>query len=111
MGFELYNLHAEMNGTGFPLSYLFVENNGQCKGGIRTGILQRFLTIFRNRGLNPTFFLTDKDFAQINAARFTWPHSKIQLCKWHIKRAVFIRLSSTVKPRYTEGILAPPFSK
>jgi len=94
MGFELYNLHAEMNGTGFPLSYLFVENNGQCKGGIRTGILQRFLTIFRNRGLNPTFFLTDKDFAQINAARFTWPHSKIQLCKWHIKRAVFIRLSS-----------------
>ena len=77
MGFELYNLHAEMNGTGFPLSYLFVENNGQCKGGIRTGILQKFLTIFRNRGLNPTFFLTDKDFAQINAARFTWPHSKI----------------------------------
>ena len=77
MGFELYNLHAEMNGTGFPLSYLFVENNGQCKGGIRTGILQRFLTIFVIEGLNPTFFLTDEDFAQMNAARFTWPHSKI----------------------------------
>ena len=40
------------------------------------------------------FFLTDKDFAQINAARFTWPRSKIQLCKWHIKRAIFTRLSS-----------------
>jgi len=37
----------------------------------------------------------DKDFTQINAAaHFVWPHSKIQLCKWHIKRAVFIRLSN-----------------
>ncbi|CAG8848714.1 32779_t:CDS:1, partial [Racocetra persica] len=25
--------HAGVNGTGFPLSYLFFENNGQCKDG------------------------------------------------------------------------------
>jgi len=81
MGFELYVLHVEINGTGFPLSYLFLENNGRCKDGIRTNILQKFLTIFRNQGLQPKFFLTDKDFAQINAARFTWPNAKIQLCR------------------------------
>ena len=81
MGFELYVLHAEINGTGFPLSYLFLENNGGCKDGIRTSILQKFLTIFRDQELQPKFFLTDKDFAQINAARFTWPNAKIQLCR------------------------------
>ncbi|CAB4423647.1 unnamed protein product [Rhizophagus irregularis] len=94
MGFELYVLHAEVNGTGFPLSYLFLENNGKCKDGLRTSILQKFLTIFRDQGLQPKFFLTDKDFSQINAARFTWPHAKIQLCRWHIKKAINTRLSS-----------------
>ena len=53
-----------------------------------------FLTIFQNQGVQPLFFLTDKDFAQINAIRFTWPHTKIQLCKWHVKRAITTRLSS-----------------
>ena len=74
------------------LSYLFLENNG--KDGIRTNILQKFLTIFRDQGLQPKFFLTDKDFAQINATRFTWPNAKVQLCRWHIKKAITTRLSS-----------------
>ena len=56
MGFELYVLHAEINGTGFPLSYLFLENNGKCKEGIRTSILQMFLTVFRDQGVQPLFF-------------------------------------------------------
>src|SRR5205823_5473500 len=99
MKFELYVLHAEINGTGFPLSYLFLENNGNCKEEIRTGILQIFLTVFRNQGVQPLFFLTDKDFAQINAVQFTWPHTKIQLCKWHVKRAITTRLSSNKATR------------
>jgi len=101
MGFELYVLHAEVNGTGFPLFYLYFENNGGCKEGIRTSILQMFLTTFQNRGLQPVFFLTDKDFAQINAVRFTWPHAKIQLCKWHAKRAITNRLSSNKATRFS----------
>ena len=99
MGFELYVLHAEVYGTGFPLSYLFLENNGQCKDGVQTGLIQRFLATFQNQGLRPKFFLTDKDFAQINAIRFIWPQCKIQLCKWHIKRAVIKRLSSNKSTR------------
>ncbi len=99
LGFELYVLHAEVNGTGFPLSYLFLENNGKCKEGIRTSILQMFLTVFRDQGVRPLFFLTDKDFAQINAVRFTWPYTKIQLCKWHVKRAITTRLSSNKATR------------
>lgn len=65
MGFELYVLHAEVNGTGFPLSYLFFENNGKCKDRLRTSILQKFLTIFQDQGLQPKFFLTDKDFYRL----------------------------------------------
>ena len=34
IGFELYILHVEVYGTGFPLLYLFLENNGQCKEGV-----------------------------------------------------------------------------
>jgi hypothetical protein len=98
-GLELYSFQAEMNGTGFPLAYLFLENNGQCGEGIRTSIVQVFLTKLRDEGIHPQFLLTDKDFAQINAARFTWKDIKIQLCKWHIKRAVMARLGSNKAPR------------
>lgn len=88
-----------MNGTGFPLAYMFLENNGRCGEGIRTAVIQNFLTTLRDAGIRPEFLLTDKDFAQINAARFTWEGVKIQLCKWHIKRAVMARLVSNKSTR------------
>ncbi|GET64849.1 ATP-dependent DNA helicase PIF1 [Rhizophagus irregularis DAOM 181602=DAOM 197198] len=70
--FELYVVHAEIDGMGFPLAYL--------------------------TGLEPEFFISDKDFAQISAARFVWKNIKVQLCLWHIKKAVEARLSSNKKP-------------
>ena len=87
-----------MNGTGFHLAYLFLEN-GKCGEGIRTAVVQDFLTKLRGEGINPKFLLSDKDFAQINAACFTWENIKIQLCKWHVKRAVVTRLESNKAPR------------
>jgi hypothetical protein len=66
---------------------------------MRTTIIQKFLTKLRDIGIQPEFLLSDKDFAQINAARFTWKDIKIQLCKWHIKRAILARLSSKKMPR------------
>ncbi len=95
----MYNLHAEMNGTGFPLAYLFLENNGKCGEGIRTAIIQNFLSKMRDMGVYPEFILTDKDFAQINAARFTWDGIKVQLCKWHMKKAIMARLTSNKPSR------------
>jgi hypothetical protein len=96
---ELYCFQAEVNGTGFPLAYLLLENNGRCGEGIRTSVIQAFLTKLREEEIQPEFLLTDKDFAQINAARFTWCDIKIQLCKWHIKRAVMSRLASNKNTR------------
>jgi hypothetical protein len=96
--FELYVVHAEIDGMGFPLAYLFMENNGNCGNGIRTGILINFLVQLKERGLEPEFFISDKDFAQISAAHFVWKNIKVQLCLWHIKKAVEARLSSNKKP-------------
>ena len=92
-------MHAEIDGMGFPLAYLFLENNGNCGNGIRTGILIDFFIQLKNCGLEPEFFLTDKDFAQISAACFVWKEIKVQLCLWHIKKAVEARLSNNKKPQ------------
>ncbi|CAB4433197.1 unnamed protein product [Rhizophagus irregularis] len=97
--FELYVVHAEVDGMGFPLSYLFLENNGNCGNGIRTGVIIDFLLKLKTLGLEPEFFITDKDFAQISAARFVWKNIKIQLCLWHIKKAVEAKLGSNKKPQ------------
>ena len=67
--------------------------------GIRTGIIIDFLVQLKMRGLEPDFFITDKDFAQISAARFVWNNIKIQLCLWHVKKAIEGRLASNKKPQ------------
>ncbi|GBB87485.1 hypothetical protein RclHR1_13980003 [Rhizophagus clarus] len=94
LGFELYVIHAEVNGAGFPLAYLFLEHNGKCGDGIRTEIITKFVLQLKEKGLDPEFILTDKDWAQIKACHSTWPNAKIQLCRWHINRAITMRLQS-----------------
>ncbi|CAB4426075.1 unnamed protein product [Rhizophagus irregularis] len=97
--FELYVVHAEVDGIGVPLAYLFIENNGNCGNGVRTGVIIDFLVQLKTRGLKPDFFITDKDFAQISAARFVWNGIKVQLCLWHIKKAIEARLANNKKPQ------------
>ena len=64
---------------GFSLSYLFLENNGNCRNELRTGVIIDFLLKLKMLGLEQ-FFITDKDFAQISAACFVWKDIKVQLC-------------------------------
>uniref|UniRef100_U9SMN4 Uncharacterized protein n=1 Tax=Rhizophagus irregularis (strain DAOM 181602 / DAOM 197198 / MUCL 43194) TaxID=747089 RepID=U9SMN4_RHIID len=40
--FELYVVHAEVNGMGVLLAYLFIENNGNCSNGIQTEVIIDF---------------------------------------------------------------------
>ena len=99
LGFEVYAIIGQINGTGFPMVYLFLDNVKK-DDGIRTTILLEFFKQLQNRGLqNPEFFLTDKDWAQINAALSAWPNIKIQLCLWHLKRAVKKRLADSSIPK------------
>ncbi|RIA82005.1 hypothetical protein C1645_836045 [Glomus cerebriforme] len=68
--FELYVIQAEIDGVGFPMAYLFLENNGNCGNGVRTGVIIDFLAQLKICELEPNFLITDKDFAQISAACF-----------------------------------------
>jgi 5-formyltetrahydrofolate cyclo-ligase len=44
-------------------------------------------------GLDPDVVLTDKDFAEIGAARAVWPRAKHQLCYWHMRKSVRERMA------------------
>lgn len=103
-GVDLFAVLAEVDGTGIPLAYCFVdvvENNqkNECRAmpGAISGILCQFLQNLRASGLDPTFFGTDKDPSEIFAVRQVWPNAVIQLCYWHARRAIRTKLASTKK--------------
>jgi len=84
-----------VDGTSFPLSYLLVSAG---KNRPITKILMSWFAELKEHGINNLkLFLTDKDTAQINAAISTWTNAHVQLCLWHVKRAVEQHLSSKKK--------------
>ena len=90
--YELYGVMGVIDGTAFPISYLLVSAG---KNRPITRILMGWFTALKEYGMNNVkIFLTDKDMAQINAAISIWPNAHIQLCLWHVKRAVEQHLSS-----------------
>ncbi|PKK58461.1 hypothetical protein RhiirC2_703467 [Rhizophagus irregularis] len=79
LAWELYAIMGVIDGTGFPLSYLIIS----------------WMQALKERNLrNFPFILTDKDFSEINAAQTVWPEARLQLCVWHLRRAIKQRLSS-----------------
>ncbi|CAG8800703.1 24222_t:CDS:2, partial [Gigaspora rosea] len=72
LGFELYSIICQFNGSGFAMAYLFVEG--------------------KNKKDN-------KDYTQISAVRRVWTNAKIQICLWHIKRALKKRLTDNTPPK------------
>jgi hypothetical protein len=103
LGLELYSVLAEMDGMGFPLAYMLLTTKTAMVDAC-TMVIKRFLECLRQRGVNPRFAMVDKDAAQIRAIKTVWPAIHIQLCYWHLKRAVKRQLASTKKPqqmRYT----------
>ena len=98
LAWELYAIMGVIDGTGFPLSYLLISV-GQNRN--ITGILTKWMQTLKERNLrNFPFILTDKDFAEINAAQTVWPEARLQLCVWHIKRAIKQCLASNKKSVY-----------
>jgi hypothetical protein len=56
--------------------------------------MKRFMALVCARGeVSPTFVHNDKDFQEIGAVQVAWPKAKIQLCYWHVKRAIGKRLA------------------
>ena len=92
LAWELYAIMGVIDGTGFPLSYLLISAG---KNRNITGILIQWMQALKERNLKDfPYILTDKDFSEINAAQTVWPESYLQLCVWHIQRAIKQRLAS-----------------
>ena len=100
--FELYAIIGQYQGTGFALGYLIldvIEGSNNLDMG-KTTILTEFFSKFKNLGLSPEYVFSDKDFSQINAAKNVWPSANIQLCLWHIKKAIVTKMKSNQRGKY-----------
>lgn len=71
--FELYGLIGTVEGAGFPLAYLMLDitkvSGDEGQHLTCTEALSGFFHSVREKGLNPHYFYTDKDFAEMNAAK------------------------------------------
>jgi len=92
--FELYAIVGQFQGSGFALGYLILDTHKDIEL-TKTTILTEFFNHIQNLGLYPEFIFTDKDFAEINAAKAVWRESHIQLCLWHIKKAIRTKIRSS----------------
>jgi len=98
--FELYAIIGQIDGAGFAAAYLFLDNTKKDEG-VRTEILTAFLSNLKKLGLQfIKYFLTDKDWSQINAAKAVWNNCKIQLCLWHAKKSIKKKLADNSEPKH-----------
>jgi len=92
---ELYAAMAEYDNAGYPVAYLLLSTASSIEDGKRLSALASFMSRIRDcYGINPRFVHTDKDIAEIRAAKITWPKSKHQLCWWHLRKAIRERLAT-----------------
>ena len=84
---------AEHDNAGFPLSYCLLSTATSVDIHKRTKALTAWANCLRDTyGVIPKFAHVDKDMAEIGMLRTSWK-LKIQLCWWHMRKAVRERLS------------------
>lgn len=85
---------AEYDNAGFPLSYCLLSTATSMEIGKRTKALTAWATCVRDKyGIEPEFAHVDKDMAEIAMLRRVWRGIKIQICWWHLRKAVRERLA------------------
>ena len=83
---------AEYDGSGFPLSYCLLPTATATEIGKRTKALSGWAQHLCDAyGVIPAFAHVDKDMAEIGMLQSSW-RLKIQLCWWHMCKAVGERL-------------------
>lgn len=100
-GMELFGVLGELDGTGVPLAYMFVEKPRSADPTKRANpyeiarLLVLFLGGLKGFGFNPMFFGCDKDLSELLAIPEVWPGVKIQECYWHAQRALQTKLKAS----------------
>ena len=91
---ELYSILGEYDNAGFPLAYCLLSTAESLEINKRTTALIAWATTLRDKyGVYPVFTHIDKDMAEISMLRSVWINGKIQLCWWHLRKAVRERLA------------------
>ncbi|KAG1878754.1 hypothetical protein C8R48DRAFT_745325 [Suillus tomentosus] len=72
------NVLGEFDNAGFPLSYCLLSTATAIEIGKRTTALRRWATYLRD-----------------NMSKSVWPTAKIQLCWWHLRKAIRERLAKS----------------
>lgn len=82
-----------MNGSGLPLGYMFIHSDGKGNEGAKEHLLHQFFQYFVDKWkIKALVTLCDKNWSEINALRAVFPAAKLQLCYWHVLRAIKERL-------------------
>lgn len=90
---ELYCVMIEIDNVGYPVSYLLMTTATAIDQQKRTKSLASWARQLRDRyDIQPVFAHTDKDMAEIGCLKEVWD-PKINLCWWHLRRAVKTRLA------------------
>jgi hypothetical protein len=84
---------GEHDNAGFPLSYCILSTATSLEIGKRKKALGRWVEALRDAyQIHPRFAHTDKDMGEIGMLCDVWD-PKIQLCWWHLRKAVRERLA------------------
>jgi hypothetical protein len=84
---------GEHDNAGFPLSYCLLSTATAIDQGKRKKALSAWSQCVRDKySLFPVFIHTDKDMGEIGSSKTVWD-AKINLCWWHLRRAVRTRLA------------------
>jgi hypothetical protein len=92
---ELYSIMGEYDNAGFPLSYCLLSTATALDIGKWKKALSAWAECLRDTyGVISVFAHTDKDMGEIGMLQDVWS-AKIQLCWWHLQKAVRERLSKS----------------
>jgi hypothetical protein len=84
-----------VNGAGCPLGFLLLQSTHDGEEGAKERYIRQFLDHFKKSwSIEPIIILSDKDWSEINALRACFPNAAIQLCFWHVLRAIKKRLAT-----------------
>jgi len=84
---------GEYDNAGFPMTYCLLSTATAIDIGKRKKAIAAWSRCLRDKyGVNPVFIHSDKDMGEIGAAQEVW-EAKINLCWWHLRRAVRTRLA------------------
>jgi len=90
---ELYSIMGEFDNAGFPMTYCLLSTATAIDLGKRKLAIAAWSRCLRDQyGVKPVFIHSDKDMGEIGAVKMVW-EAKINLCWWHLRRAVRTRLA------------------